>query len=170
MEPKNGQSAATFILYDNTYRLMQHPGSGIGVNTDHPAPYVTPATLTMNIEFVDNAVTYSQLDIGNFNPFIVINQNRGMEVHLPDYPHSDLADPSYFGTYDDDTNPPDKYYLTQDNLPWAILIPERFDYPVEKQIILGAYHHFAEWAQSDGVQYPDWYLDEPGYRNASVIY
>ena len=165
-----GQSKATFILYDDTYRLMQHPGSGTGVNTEHPHPYVAPVTLTMNIVFANQAVTYSQLDIGNFNPFIVKHQERAVEIHLPDYPPTDLADPSFYKTFDDDTNPPSKYYLTQDNLPWAIMIPERFDYPIEFQTILGAYNHFAEWAQSDGTLYPDWYLDESGYRNESVIY
>lgn len=166
-----GQSKATFILYDDTYRLMQHPGSGTGVNTEHPAPYVTPATLTMTIVFANQKVKYSVLDIGNFNPFIVKHQERAVEIHLPDYPPTDLADDSNFGTFDDDTNPPSKYYMTQDNLPWAIMIPERFDYPIEFQSILGAYNHFAEWAQStNGSAYPDWYKDLNGYRNASVIY
>ncbi|MBU1019792.1 MAG: LruC domain-containing protein, partial [Firmicutes bacterium] len=167
---ENGQSKATFILYDDTYRLMQHPGSGTGVNTEHPHPYVTPAILTLTIEFANHAVTYSQLDIGNFNPFIVKNQDRDIEIHLPNYPPTDLAHSSYYGTGDDDTNPPDKYYLTENNLPWAIMIPERFDYPVEFQSVLGAYNHFAEWAQGDGITYADWYQDLYGYRNESVIY
>lgn len=167
---ENGQSKATFILYDDTYRLMQHPGSGIGVNTDHPAPYVTPAELTLTIVFANHAVTYSQLDIGNFNPFIVKHQDRNVEIHLPDYPPTDLADDGYFGTFDDDTNPPSKYYLTENNLPWAILIPDRFDYPIEKQPIIGAYNFFDDWAQGDGIANADWYKDLPGYRNASVIY
>ncbi len=165
-----GQTAATFIVMDDPFRLMPHPGSGTGVNTDHPAPYVSPVTLTLEIEFVNNAVTYSQLNIGEFNPFIVISQTRGMEVHLPDYPPTDLHDPSIFGTFADDTNPPGKYYMTTDNLPWAINIPAQYDYPVEQQIILGAYYHFAEWAQSSGTTYTDWYKDLPGYRNTSVIY
>jgi len=168
---ENAQSNAVFILYDDAYRMMQHPGQGIGVNTDKPAPYVTPVTMVMEIEFVPNAVTYSELNIGTFNPFIVVNQNRDMEVHLPNYKPTDLADPSFFGTADDNTDPgANRYYKTHDNLFWAINIPERFDYPVEKQVILGAYLHFAEWAQSDGTLYQDWYQDKPGYRNASVIY
>ncbi len=165
-----GASAATFIVVDDPYRVMTHPGVGIGVNTDPFAPYVSPVTLVLEIEFVPGAVTYSQLDIGSFNPFIVKDQDRGIEIHLPNYKNTELADVSHFGTWEDDTNPPDKYYLTQDNLPWGIHIPERFDYPVERQLILGAYYHFAEWAQGDGTVYADWYKDLPGYRNASVIY
>ncbi len=165
-----GQTAATFIVFDDPFRLMPHPGAGIGVNTDYPAPFVTPVTIVLEIDFVDGEVSYSQLDIGNFNPFIVISQVRGMEVHLPDYPPTDLHDPSYFGTFEDDTNPPSKYYMTENNLPWAINIPAQYDYPVERQIILGAYYHFAEWAESSGATFTDWYKDLPGYRNTSVIY
>ncbi len=166
-----GQSDATFIVFDDAFNIMQHPGSGIGVNTDHPAPYVQPVTITLYIDFADGQVSYSQLDIGNFNPFIVISQSRGMEVHLPDYPPTDLHNPSIFGTYEDDSNPgAGRYYKTHNNLFWAINIPERFDYPNEKQVITGAYLKFANWAQSDGVLFPDWYKDLPGYRNASAIY
>lgn len=168
---ENGQSDATFIVFDDAFNIMQHPGSGIGVNTDHPAPYVEPVTITLYIDFVDGEVSYSHLDIGNFNPFIVISQTRGMEVHLPDYPPTDLHNPSIFGTYEDDSDPgTGRYYKTHDNLFWAINIPERFDYPNEKQVITGAYLKFADWAQSDGALFPDWYKNLPGYRNASAIY
>lgn len=167
---ENGQSTAVFIAYDNSFRVMTHPGSGIGVNTDKSGSYVAPVTITLEIEFVDEAVTFTELNIGEFNPFIVVNQNRDVEVHLPNYEPTDLVSLSYFGTIDDDSNGNDKYYKTEDNLFWAINIPELFEYPVEKQIILGAYNHFAAWAQSDGQDYPDWYKDLSGYRNASVIY
>jgi len=168
---ENGQSKATFIVLDDPFNIMPHPGSGIGVNTHHPAPYVTPVTITLFIDFVDNTVSYSQLNIGQFNPFLVVNQIRGMEVHLPDYAPTDLHDPAYFGTWEDDSNSgTGRYYKTEDNLFWAINIPDTFDYPNEKQVILGAYNHFATWAQSDGVLFPDWYKNLPGYRNASAIY
>lgn len=168
---ESAQSQATFIVLDDPFNIMQHPGSGIGVNTDHPAPYVEPVTITLFIDFVDNTVSYSQLNIGQFNPFLVVNQVRGMEIHLPDYTPTSLVNPAYWGTFEDDTNPSiGRFYKTTDNLFWAINIPETFDYPNEKQVILGAYNHFAAWAQSDGVAYPDWYKNLPGYRNSSAIY
>lgn len=175
---ESGQSNATIIVFDNAYRIMQHPGIGIGVNTEHIAPFITPDTIVMQIAFMENGVpapggpvTFSELDIGNFNPFIVVNQDRGKEVHLPDYPPTDLIDEGYFGTINDDSNPAEgRYYKTVNNLPWAIHIPESFEHPIEKQDIIGAYLKFAEWAESDGVLYPDWYQDEPGYRNENLIY
>ncbi len=173
-----GQPNATAIVFDDAFDLMQHPGMGIGVNTDPNAPYVTPDTLVIEMSFMNNGIpapggpiTFNQLDIGNFNPFLIINQERGLEVHLPGYPPTALADQSFIGTGQDDGNAGhNRYYRTANNLPWAINIPEVFHYPIEKQDITGAYYHFADWAQSDGTLFPDWYQDKPGYRNHALIY
>ncbi len=173
-----GQPNATIIVYDDAFDLMQHPGVGIGVNTDPSAPYVTPDTIVIEMSFIDNGtvpaggpVTFNQLDIGNFNPFLVVNQERGVEVHLPGYPPTALANQTLIGTGQDDGNSGTvHYYRTVNNLPWAINIPEVFKYPIEKQDITGVYNHFAEWAESNGQLYPDWYQDNPGYRNSNLIY
>jgi LruC domain-containing protein len=45
-----------------------------------------------------------------------------------------------------------------------------FDYPKEKHDILQAYYKLAPWAQSGGAQFPDWYQDMPGYRNAGELF
>ena len=173
-----GQSKATVIVFDDAYRLMQYVAPAIGVNTEMAAPYVTPDTIVVNMTFYSNgsfapggAVTYNTLDIGNFNPFIIVNKVRGVEVHLPNHAPTDLADQTLLGTGDDASNATSgSYYKTANNLPWAINIPQTFEYPIEKQDILGAYLHFADWAQSNGTLYPDWYLASPGYRNSSLIY
>jgi len=168
---ESGQSIPTIIVYDNSYNLMPHPGSGIGVNTETSAPYVTPETIEIHIDYTDGAVTYTELAITDFNPFIMVNKVRGVEVHLPGYRPTDLADQTLLGTGDDDSNAATaKYYKTKTNLPWAINIPESFDYPIEKSEITSAYLKFAEWAESGGVLYPDWYQNKPGYRNNALIY
>jgi LruC domain-containing protein len=149
---------------------MQHPGYGTGVNTEQWAPYVTPDTLNVYIAF-SGTYTMAQVDIENFNPFIIINKNRDDEVHLPDYPPTDLANTWQFGHADDDSDAgSNRYYKTETNLPWAINIPEPFDYPKERLVITSAHLKFAEWAEGDGVLSPDWYKDLPGYRNNSMIY
>ncbi|MBE0651826.1 MAG: LruC domain-containing protein [Bacteroidales bacterium] len=173
-----GQSKATVIVFDDAYRLMHYVGPGIGVNTEMASPFITPDTIVVHMTFYSNgsfapggAVTYNKMDIGNFNPFIIVNQNRGVEVHLPNNPPTDLADKTLLGTGDDASDPATgSYYKTAKNLPWAINIPQTFQYPIEKQDILGAYLHFSDWAESNGTLYPDWYLDSPGYRDASLIY
>ncbi len=173
-----GQSNATFIVFDDARRIMPQTTGGIGVNTQLEYDYIDPVTITLEIEFADNAITYSDLNIGTFNPFIVVNTVingtpgvRGLEVHLPDYEPSDLFDASYFGQAEDASNPgAGEYFVTDKNLPWAINIAEGFEWVIEFQDITGAYNHFAEWAQSGGINYPDWYLDETGYRNDNLIY
>jgi len=166
-----GQSKPTIIVFDDSFEHLQHPGTGSGINTTPGAPYVEPVTLTINILFAQDKYSYSTLDISNFNPFLIVSQTRGIEVHLPYYPPTDLVDTNLFGTLHDDSNPTTgRYYVTSSNLPWGINIYESFDYPIEKQEILGAYPKFVGWAESSGALYSDWYKDLPGYRNSSVIY
>ena len=166
-----GQAIPTIIVYDNAYNILPHPGNSIGVNTEIAATFVEPDTLNIYIDFRDGVYSLLDLGIAAFNPFIIINKVRGNEVHLPGYTPTSLVDESVFSTLDDDTNPAiGKYYKTIINLPWAINIPEGFDYPIEKRDITSVYLKFAEWAESGGQLSQDWYLDEPGYRNSSLIY
>jgi len=166
-----GQSKPTIIVYDNAYGQMEHPGIGIGVNTEPNAPYVQPKTLVVEISFPAGKYAFNDLDIANFNPFLLVNKDRGVEVHLPNYLPTDLANTALFGTDDDSSNPVEnRYYKTDNNLPWAINIYETFAYPIEKQEIVWAHLKFAEWATSGGVLFPNWYQDISGYRNNSLIY
>ena len=166
-----GQTNAVIIVFDDAYNLMSHPGGGsIGVNTSPSAPYVTPDTINVKVELA-NPVSHADIGVPPYNPFIIVNQNRDYEVHLPDKPPTDLANTNLFGTYRDDSDPASgRYYKTKNNLPWGINIIEQFEYPVEKAEILQAYLIFADWAQSSGSNYYDWYKDISGYRNSSYIY
>jgi LruC domain-containing protein len=161
---ENSQSKPTIIVFDNAFNQMQHPGMGIGVNTEKSALYVTPDTIRLNIMF-NNNYTIEQLNISEFNPFIFVNKERSVEIHLPNYEPTDLANLELIGTYDDNEN-----YKTVNNLPWAIHIYNEFNYPIEKQEITGSHLKFFEWAETEGELYPDWYLDKHGYRNANLIY
>jgi len=141
---------------------------GIIVNTVHGGYTVqtTVQTVTMHL-------STPQASVGAFpfNPFIFVNQDRSKEVHLKDKPPTALANPIFFGSGDDASNPIQGfYYRSSTGLPWAFEIPVNFNYPVEKADILTAYLHFAEWAQSSGASYPDWYMNTAGYRNAANIY
>ncbi len=158
------------ILWEDGYDVLRHAGQGIGVNTELNAPYVTPDTMRISIKF-NQPIGLGVLGNPPYNPFIFVNGDRGREVHLADHAPTDLVDQSFFGTGDDDSKPAQgRYYKTKTNLPWALNMIEHFDYPVEKVEILNAYKHFGEWAESNGVQYPDWYKDKAGYRNSENIY
>jgi LruC domain-containing protein len=175
---ESAQEWATIILFDNAFEHLEYPGSGIGVNTDPEAVYVEPVAFNITIQFKEDGqfpsggpVDFGTLNESTFNPFIVADQERGKEIHLPDYTPTSLADEGYFGSGDDDSNPGvERYYKTTNNLPWAINIVESFDYPIEKIEILDAYLKFAPWAESNGEEYEDWYEDQPGYRVNENIY
>lgn len=168
---ENGQSKPTIIVFDDFFDLMPWAGGGAGVNTEQGVPYVIPDTLLIHIVFSSPLYLTTQINIENFNPFIFTNARRGYEVHLPDYPPTDLADKSVLGTFEDNSIPSSgKYYKTKNNLPWGINIYESFAYPKSGIDIINCYNHFVEWASSGGVLYPDWYMDKPGYRNTANIY
>jgi LruC domain-containing protein len=113
-------------------------------------------------------------DLGNapYNPFLIVNQDRGREIHLPSYPPTDLADVAFFGQSDDASNPGQlgTFYKSKTALPWVIHLPESFDYPQEKQDIRGVHLMFDLWAKSSGYSYMDWYRAQSGYRNNQKLY
>ncbi|NPD46576.1 MULTISPECIES: LruC domain-containing protein [unclassified Lentimicrobium] len=107
---------------------------------------------------------------GNLNPFIFINGERGREVHFADFPPTSLVNTDYFGTADDDSSPnTNRYYKNTTNLPWGIDIIHDFIYLQEKEAIINGYNKFANWAESGGIDYPDWYKNQDGYRNDQYL-
>jgi LruC domain-containing protein len=57
---------------------------------------------------------------------------RGKEINLAGSAPTDLVDKSKFGTGDDDSNlAAQKYYMSDNSLPWAINIPVQFTYLAE---------------------------------------
>ncbi|MCC7431775.1 LruC domain-containing protein [bacterium] len=169
------QSKTVFIVFDNASALMPRPGGANFVNTVESESYVQPVTVEILITFVTPLTQNELVNIEPpFNPFMIVQKVRGHEVHLPDQPPTSLADLTLFGTASDDSDPSqNRYYKTVTNLPWAIGLPTTFNYPIEKELILNAYNHFADWAQSSGNSYKDWYLPNssvPGNVNEAVIY
>jgi len=109
-------------------------------------------------------------EFGTKNPFIFINGDRGREVHLSDFPPTSLANTDFFGTGDDDSDPnAGRYYKNENNLPWGIDIIHDFVYMQEKVPIIYGYNKFANWAESGGADFSDWYKDQNGYRNDQYL-
>jgi LruC domain-containing protein len=73
--------------------------------------------------------------------------------------------PTYFGQYQDRTNPSTgKYFKTADNLPWGINVDSSIPFPTERTDISEAYLNFIDWATSGGGSSINWFLDQPGNR------
>ena len=138
------------------------------VNTVHGGNTIETVEQTITIHF---SVPQASIGAAPFNPFIFVNQERGKEIHLKDQPPSELVNPVYFDTWYDASNVAQgKYYRSVSGLCWAIEIPIDWSYPQEMVDILQTYLHFADWAQSNGTTYQDWYVLQPGYQNASNLY
>jgi len=167
---ENGQTNAVIMVWDDAYQVLPQQFEGVGVNTNPDVGFVVPDTLNIHVKLIQ-AVSLTQSGIPPYNPFIFVNGNRSVEVHLADKSPTDLFDTNLFGTGADNSIPAEgRYFKTSNNLPWAINIIESFDYPVEKADITTAYLKFKEWAESEGNLYPDWWHDQAGYRNDENIY
>lgn len=167
---EENQNNTVIVFFDNAFNMIGSSGSGF-INTMPDVPYVEPVINQIHVVFNNLATRVVSNRVAPYNPFIIVNKDRGTEVHLAGEEPTDLVNTALFGTWADDSNPATgRYYQTVNNLPWAIDLPVRFDYPVEQVEIINAYNFFADWAESGGTLYADWYEDLTGYRNAENIY
>lgn len=166
-----GQANAVIIPFDHQDAVLKYPDMSYFVNTEPDKAKVNGKNINVALNFT-SPLDRSELSVSEFNPFLIANLKRGVEVHLPGYKPTDKADKSLFGTNDDDSKPGEnRYYLSADNLPWAISYKYSTRYAIERTDIREAYNHFAEWAASGGTLYPDWYAHwKPGYANRSLLY
>ena len=165
---ETNQTKAVAILFSNMRQEMKSYNTVLGQAFSDTVNY------TLNM-FVSNGPLISQFGLSAYNPFIWNNTpsfGRGFEVHLPNYSPTNLANTNLFGTGQDNSNlNANKFYISKTNeMPWALNIPVKFEYPFEKNIIYSAYLKFIPWVQSGGSLYTDWYLNNNGYRDVSKIY
>lgn len=164
-----GQSKAVVIVTESVNDVIQRPG-GSFFNTVPGNPKGTSDTINIVMTFTQ-PIDRNLFSLESFNPFIIKNQQRDVEIHLPGMAPTDLMNTDLFGNLDDASNPvAGDYYITTTNLPWGLFILEPFDYPIEDLQIIDAYNFFKNWAESGGSIYSDWYLNLSGYRNNENIY
>lgn len=162
-------SGSTIIVFDDAYDNIQKLGNGQYVNTEQGQPISVGDEINVIITFT-NPIDPALLGSAPFNPFLIVDGNRGRELHLAGMAPTDLMDLSIFNTLDDDSDlSSQRYYRTENNLPWAINVIHEFRYPEEEKAINTAYNFFNAWAQSSGNSYSDWYKDNAGYRNTANI-
>ena len=148
---ESGQTDAVFVLSpkvnDLTRTNMKWPCAFF--NTVNSCPRFSSVPLVADIHF-NQPISRAQLGSAPYNPFIYNTVQRGREVHLVDHPPTAKADLKLFGTGDDASNPSlGRYYRTKnDNLPWALDVPENWRHPAEWNDVADAYMDFAPWASS----------------------
>ncbi|RYY33710.1 MAG: LruC domain-containing protein, partial [Sphingobacteriaceae bacterium] len=168
------QKKAVIIPFDNHDLALRYPDGSYLVNTKMDKDKVAGTTVTVEMAF-NAPVDEDKLKPSAFNPFLISNvlvSGRGVEIHLPGFAPTDLANSALFNTKDDTSNPgAGRYYLSKENGPWAIAYNEAILYPIEEANINKAYLHFAEWALSGGTSYADWYSNTAsGYRDNKFLY
>ena len=164
-----GQNQAVIIAADNIEDLI-HRSGGSMFNTVENGFTGYSDTLDLHI-YCNPPIDRNLVGPDAYNVFLIVDQTRSHEVHPVNNRPTSLVNTNLFGTFDDASVPGSGlYYQTSTNLPWALLILDSFDYPIEKAEIIQAYYHFAEWAESGGTDFQDWYKNKPGYRNNSKIY
>ena len=171
----------TLIFIANLHEAMGAP-DGEWVNTEETLPYysVVEFNVTIPIQYVNgndpawdewNGDRNNPIYLPPYNSFIYVNNNRYHEIHLANYPPTDSMDTTLFGTASDASIPSNGiYYRTINGLPWGVHVAQSCPYPIERTEITEAYLHFAEWAESSGSVFQNWYKNLPGYRDNSNIY
>ncbi len=139
-----GHTNAVIIPFDN--QQLIYDGK---VNYSEPVRVI--------IEFL-TPQTISLLNLAPYNPFLISNGKRAYEIHLPNHLPTNKADQNLFGSFQDLTNPSQgKYYIGENNWPWAIHFAEPFNFPAEGQAVDEKFTQFKDWANSGGTLFPDWY-------------
>jgi LruC domain-containing protein len=130
-------------------------------NTEAGDPFTAPIyfqQIHVILEDSDFPEEPTIADYPPYNPYLVIDQTAGREVHFADYLPSNVVNMSWFGTQDDTSDPETgRYYVTDNDLPWGLHLPCMFDHPLEKISIINAYPNFADWVNSGGNTHTDWY-------------
>ncbi|MGC3978524.1 MAG: LruC domain-containing protein [Paludibacteraceae bacterium] len=169
---ENGQSYAVIPVFPDAHQLFGYTSETPYINTGSGSNQVqkTPETINLNVTF-ERAVLPTALGSAPFNAFMVVDKQRGKEIHLAGQIPTSKADVSLFGKGDDKTNGTTIFYKNNSNYPWALDVPANLAYPKEASRIDNAYLKYSSWATSSGASYSDWYDNTASdYRNNSAIY
>jgi LruC domain-containing protein len=83
---------------------------------------------------------------------------RSYEVHLADQAPTESFDTNFFTLAQDTSDPSsDRYFKTINNMPWALLIYDEWQWPRERVDLTTAYPYFADYTTSGGISNTDWY-------------
>lgn len=124
---------------------------------------------SLNISF-NQAVALTDMPAAPYDPFIFAtpgryhgdgfaqHPGRGLEIHLPDQAPTEKFNANFFNLFDDTSDPQiGRYFKTTNNLPWALMIFDKWQWPKERADLLQAYPQFRAFTESSGQQSLDWF-------------
>lgn len=157
---EEGQSQAVTIVFDRFSDLSGRTGM---LNTGS-AVFVQVPEQRVLFKF---RTPLKDTDLGTppFDPFLIVNGDRGREIHLAGKTGTDRANRALSGTGDDRGG-----YRTGNGLPWAVLLPTDWEWPLEQSPINLGHLEFVSWAVSGGTTVSDWYLPKASNRDYRYLY
>lgn len=164
-----GQNAPTCTLFTNAHNELwggEYTNSEKRINTisepDKPFKKDTKEyNIIMEIPATAN-VKPEDLNINSLDVFIITasasKQGKRTEVHVAGFAPTDLGGTHYFKSGNDDSSvEAGKYYLSKENLAWAVIIPQEFAWPKEWKKITDVYDQFKPWITTGGQKNKTWY-------------
>ncbi|WED28482.1 LruC domain-containing protein [Vibrio sp. DW001] len=135
-------------------------------------------TFELHISIVDG-ISVDDIASMPYDPFIFstpgyyhgeglpLHPGRKWEVHLPDQSPTEKFDgDSMWGLGIDASDASNAiYFKTADNLPWALLITDEWQWPLERVDLVNAYPAFATYAESGGTLEKDWFISDKAVTN-----
>ncbi|WP_413112370.1 LruC domain-containing protein [Thaumasiovibrio sp. DFM-14] len=165
---EQGTDDASFVISHDTFLTVATDCAFF--HTQIACQQGSEATFSLHINYIDPLL---QTTIGAFpyDPFIFATENRyhgalfdelpgrSLEIHLADRAPTKKFNQAYFDLQADDDSDPQqgKYFKTENNLPWAILIADEWQWPQEGIDLLQAYPAFKPYCESGGEQRVDWF-------------
>lgn len=146
--PKSFSQTGSFDqrLLQGTKSLMQIPGKEF-VNTESDTSLAQGHKFSVAFDF-DTPVALSDIALPPYDPYLYVN-NTGYEIHLPE--HS-----SRMGTSVNNSETVGGFKNAQ-GYPFAVIIPDDWEPPLEKVDLGEAYTTFLGYVGSEGDEQTSWY-------------
>jgi hypothetical protein len=161
------------IITTDLHLFMGRPaGERQFINTQHTGSYVlTPRPFEVTMEFAAGEAKPEALHIRNVDLFLISQEAAGkakrQEIHLAGYAPTEKADTDLFGKGNDNSSlTAGRFYLSNENLAWGIVVPVDFAWALEHRNIRSVYPDFATWVSSGGATAKEWYLN---YKEGEVF-
>ncbi len=91
-------------------------------------------------------------------PSFALPPGRSYEVHLANQAPTEKFDTSFYQMEDDTSDPSfARYFKTSNNMPWALMIFDEWQWPLEQVNLTEAYPNFADYTTSGGTTDTNWY-------------
>lgn len=181
LQPMPDATSLAYEIFSDAWTYTYEGGEQCWTyNTMSDCPNLASNEFTLKLSFA-NAVEQTNIAKPPYNPFLfahkidadvsgytrinALNNElyaedglvRDIEIHLPYKRPTQGQDVTLFGTGDDASDGVERFYVSGENLPWIIDIPDAILYPEEFSDISKAYPLFASWVESGGTNFRDWY-------------